>query len=131
MTSKRPPAHLKKGGRAFWRNLTAENRLDAAEYNTLDMLGRLIDAVDAIDAEMATMGVIVSGSEGQPATNPLLRERRETIKLIDQLTTALAIPVAGESHGQRRSGAAKAAAKTPKPPKSNAARISHLTQGGA
>lgn len=129
---KDPPSHLGKVGKAKWRNLTAENSFSAAEFVTLELLCAQLDMLARLDAELSAMGVIVAGSEGQPVVNPVLRERRETIKQIDALMVALAIPVEGESYGKRRSGAARAAAKTRKAPKlgGRVARVTEM-QGGA
>jgi P27 family predicted phage terminase small subunit len=114
---KQPPSHLRKCGKAKWRKLVAENDFSAAETDTLELYCSLWDTLDKLDAELATMGVVVAGSEGQPVVNPVLRERRETIKQIDALMVALAIPVDGESFGVRRSGSARAAVKAKRPPK--------------
>jgi phage terminase small subunit len=116
---KQPPSHLGKCGKANWRKVTAENSFSAAEFLTLELLCAQLDTLDKLDTEMSTMGVVVAGSEGQPVVNPVLRERRETIKQIDQLMVALALPVDGEAFGTRRSGAARAAAKALKPRKIN------------
>jgi len=125
-----PPSHLRKTGKAAWRRLVAENDFSAAEFVTLELLCAQLDTLDKLDVEMATMAVVTAGSEGQPVVNPILRERRETIKQIDSLMVALAIPIDGEAYGVRRSGSARAAAKTRKPPKTNVNTVSHL-RGGA
>lgn len=128
---KQPPAHLGKVGKSKWRRLIEENTFSASELVTLELLCAQLDALDKLDSEMATMGVVVAGSEGQPVVNPVLRERRETIRQIDQLMVALAIPVAGESHGVRRSGAARAAAKVRRAPNDPRVRRVEDLRGGA
>lgn len=116
---KQPPSQLGRRGKSVWRRLIGENTFSASEIVTLELLCAQLDTLDKLDSELATMSVVVSGSEGQPVMNPVLRERRETIKQIDALMVALAIPVEGESFGVRRSGAARAAAKAPKVRKTN------------
>jgi len=128
---KRPPDDLAKAGTALWNSITRQYAFDAAEYVLLHMLCRTVDVLERINADLAEMGVTVAGSTGQPRTNPLLAEQREQIKIADQLVQSLALPVEGESHGQRRSGAAKAAAKTRKPPKmgGRVSRIAEMQRG--
>jgi P27 family predicted phage terminase small subunit len=123
---KEPPSHLGKVGKTKWRNLIAEFDFFGAEFDVLELYCADFDTLARIDAELATMGVVVAGSEGQPVVNPLLKERRETVKQIDALAMSLALPVEGEEYGRRRSGAARAAAKTRKPPKTNVNRVAHL-----
>ncbi|MFA1703037.1 P27 family phage terminase small subunit [Mycobacterium intracellulare] len=128
---KEPPSHLGKVGKAKWRKLTAEFSFSEAENDTLELYASAWDVLTRIDAELADMGVVVAGSEGQPVVNPLLKERRETVKQIDALAISLALPVEGEEYGRRRSGAARAAAKTRKPSKVNVNRVEHLRGEGA
>lgn len=111
------PSHLRKRGKSVWRRLIAENAFSEAELVTLELLCAQLDALDKLDAELATMGVVVAGSEGQPVVNPILRERRETIRQVDALMVALALPVEGEEYGKRRSGSARSAAKVRRAPK--------------
>lgn len=126
---KQPPSHLGKVGKAKWRNLVAEFSFFAHEFDLLELYCADFDVLARIDAELATMGVVVAGSEGQPVPNPLLRERRETIKQLDALAVALALPVDGEAQGTRRSGAARAKAKVKPPPKTNVNKVNHLRDG--
>jgi hypothetical protein len=60
------------------------------------------------------MEMIVGGSRNQPKVNPLIRELRDHRKLFDQLVAGLALPVAGEAIGKRRTPAAKQTANTPR-----------------
>lgn len=127
---KDPPSHLGKRGKALWRSLTAEFSFSAAEFPILELVCSQWDTLAKLDAELAGMGVVVAGSEGQPVVNGILRERRETIKQIDALLVALALPVDGEQYGTRRTGAARATAKVrrvPKDPRVN--QVSRLLGG--
>jgi hypothetical protein len=120
------PRGLGPGGKSVWRNvIDAGYSLDPVEYVLLHQLCRAVDNLDRISAEMATMGVVVSGSERQPRPNPLLSEFREQSRLIDALQRSLALPLPGESYGQRRTGEAKKAARAGRPRKSNPGRLSH------
>jgi hypothetical protein len=112
MTAPKPPPGLKSRGRALWRDVQADYRLNAAETATLGALARTLDEIAALEAELAVAPVIVSGSKGQPVPNKLLAEIRAHRALADKLQISLALPAPGEQTGQRRSGQQKAAAET-------------------
>jgi hypothetical protein len=108
---KPPPKDLNASGKSWWRNIIGEYALDPAEIVLLHQLCRAVDILDRLNADLADMGVTVSGSTGQPKPNGLLIEIRETVKLVDQLQMALALPMAGETAGRRRKPQAKADAR--------------------
>ncbi len=110
--AKPPPRDLKSRGKALWRNIIGCYVLDPAEVVLLHQLCRAVDVLDRIAADLAEMGVTVSGSTGQPRPNPLLNEQREQVKLVDRLQQALALTLTGETAGVRRSASRKAAART-------------------
>lgn len=116
---KPPPSDLANGGKTLWRNIIRENELSAIEFPLLHQVCRVLDTLDDLYREKGTMSAIVSGSNGQPRVNPILAEIREQLAILDKLVVALAIPVVGEQYGARRTGAARAKAKTRKPPKIN------------
>jgi hypothetical protein len=127
---KPPPSDLDKGGKALWRGVIHENELGAIEFPLLHQTCRVVDILDDLYREKATMGAIVSGSSGQPRVNPILAEIREQTAILDRLVTALAIPLPGEQYGTRRTGPARAKAKVkrqPQDPRVN--RVSHLREG--
>lgn len=75
-------------------------------------LRRTVDKIDAIDAELARDGLVVTGTRGQlPRAHPLLLELRETQKIASRLVAELALPLPGEQVGRRRSPQQKAAAR--------------------
>jgi hypothetical protein len=115
---KPPPSDLGKAGKVLWRNVVRENELSAIEFPLLHQTCRVVDILDDLYREKAQMTAIVSGSNGQPRVNPILAEIREQTAILDRLIVGLAIPLPGEQYGTRRTGAARAKAKTPKPPKS-------------
>jgi hypothetical protein len=121
------PRGLQQSGKAFWdRVIDGRYTFDPAEYIILERLCRCLDTLDQIDRDIAEMGTVVAGSRSQPRPNPMLREQRETLKLVDQLCRSLALPVPGEAQGKRRSPEAKAAAKVGRTPKSNVNRVRGL-----
>jgi phage terminase small subunit len=122
---KRYPRALQVSGKTLWNNIINQYALDPAEHVLLEQLCRTVDVLDRINADLDEMGVTVSGSTGQPRVNPLLAERREQIKIVDRLQMALALPVAGEPQGRRRSGQAKATAKQGRAPKINRS-VAHM-----
>ena len=99
---KRCPPDLQSTGKTLWNTIIGQYTLDPAEYVLLHQLCRAVDMLDRISADLAEMGVVVSGSEGQPRVNPLLGEQRAQVRLVDQLQQALALPIAGEPLGVRR-----------------------------
>lgn len=109
--AKPPPRGLQTSGKALWRSVLSNYVLDSAEVVLLHQLCRAVDLLDRLHADLAEMGVTVSGSTGQPRPNPLLGEVREQVKLVDRLQQALALPLTGENAGVRRSASRKAAAR--------------------
>ena len=123
------PRGLKRSGKAFWDNIIEDGYIfDPAETVILERLCRCLDTLDQIERDIAQMGTVTAGSRSQPRPNPMLREQRETLKLIEHLCRSLALPVPGEAHGKRRSPEAKAAAKLGRAPKSNVNRVSGLVR---
>jgi hypothetical protein len=112
MTAPKPPPGLKSRGRALWRDVQADYRLNPAEAATLGALARTHDEIADLEAALADAPVIVSGSKGQPVPNKLFAELRAHRALADKLQISLALPAPGEQTGQRRSGQQKAAAET-------------------
>ena len=112
-THRKPlPKDLKARGKALFRAITDQYVLDPAEVVLLHQLCCAVDTLDRLHADLAEMGVTVSGSTGQPRVNPVCLEIREQVKLVDRLQMALALPVADEKIGKRRHPQAKAAART-------------------
>lgn len=109
--AKPPPRDLRVSGKAVWRSIIGSYVLDPAEVVLLHQLCRAVDILDRIAADLAEMGVTVSGSTGQPVANPLLNAQLEQVKIVDRLQQALALPLAGENAGVRRSASRKAAAR--------------------
>jgi len=104
---KRPPAGLKVAGKRLWRDVLAEFVPNAAELALLEQLCLTVDELAEMKADLSEMGLVVMGSRNQPRTNPLIPVIAAHRKLVDQLVTALGVPLPGESVGRRRSAAAK------------------------
>lgn len=104
------PNDLKARGKTLWHSVIGKYALDPAESALLHELCRTADELDALTAVMADQSPVVEGSQGQPRANPLLAEIRLHRKLAETLANSLALPVEGETIGQRRSQNARAAA---------------------
>jgi hypothetical protein len=87
--------------------------LDAGESVLLHELCRTVDAIDAIEMQLAADGLTVTGGRGQlPRAHPLLFHLIEHRQIASRLVAELALPMPGEQVGRRRSPAQKAAAAT-------------------
>ena len=76
--------------------------LDPGESVLLLELCRTVDAIDAIEAQLATDGLTVSGGRGQiPRAHPLLFPLAEHRKVVSRLVAELALPMPGELEGRR------------------------------
>ena len=107
MTTSRAPSGLGPSGRAFWRGIMADYGLAAHEQAILMQCCRVTDRLDAIEAELATADLVVTGSTGQPKAHPLLAEQRAQMRVLESLSRALSIPLPGEHIGRRRSPTAR------------------------
>jgi hypothetical protein len=110
MATRRAPSGLGTAGKALWREVNAEFGLAPHESAILVQVCRVIDRLDAIEAELADGPLLVAGSTGQPRANPLLAEWRHQARVLESLSRALSIPLEGEDVGRRRSPSAREAA---------------------
>jgi hypothetical protein len=104
------PPGLGLAGRALWRATVAEFELNPAELVLLGEAGRTADTLAELSAALSDAPLTVEGSTGQPRAHPLLAEARAQRRVLDQLCRALALPLAGEDVGRRRSPTAREAA---------------------
>jgi hypothetical protein len=110
MSARRAPSGLGKAGRALWREINAEFGLAAHESAILVQCCRVLDRLDAIEAELSGVALTVTGSTGQPKAHPLLAEWRAQARVLESLSRALSIPLPTEEIGRRRSPTAREAA---------------------
>lgn len=131
---KTPPG-LQAAGRRWWREITAEFDLHAAERLELEGLCQTVDLQDRLRAELARCELIVGGHAGQPKVNPLVDKIAMLDKVIDTYVIALGLPVAGQTQGRRRSPSAKLTAESrQKSQKRSAGRlgsVEHIQHRGA
>lgn len=108
------PTGLAPSGKALWREVTGEYTLRPDELEVLESACRLADRIDQLEAALAADDLIVAGSRGQPAVNPLVPEIRMTHDLVARLLGRLALPDDGDrsaARGQRRSVSARELAR--------------------
>jgi phage terminase small subunit len=108
---RRPPAGLGESGRAFWRSVVAVYDLAPAEFVMLAQACAVTDLLARADAELAAADLTVFGSAGQPKAHPLIAATADLRRVLDVLIRGLALPMPGETVGQRRSPVAMAAAQ--------------------
>ena len=107
----RVPAGIEPPGKAFWHKITRTYELDPAELLLLTRCCKIIDVLAEIDRRLAADGLTVTGSMGQPRAHPLLAAKSEQERVLDRLCISLALPLADEQAGTRRTPAALAKAK--------------------
>ena len=110
MSARRAPSGLGRSGRALWREINAEFGLAPHESAILTQCCRVLDRLDAIEAELSGAELTVTGSTGQPKAHPLLAEQRAQMRVLELLSRALSIPLPSEDVGHRRSPTARDAA---------------------
>ncbi|HXL19432.1 MAG TPA: hypothetical protein VN961_18100, partial [Streptosporangiaceae bacterium] len=106
MTSRdvpRVPDGLGPAGRAVWRRIMGTYELSEGERLLLVRVCRTADALARIDRELAAAGtLLVTGSTGQPVSNPLLAAKSDQERVLELLVRGLALPLPGERVGTRR-----------------------------
>lgn len=96
-----------------FREITGTYLLDSGEMVLLRELCRTVDRIDTMEAALTRDGLTVAGGRGQiPRAHPLLYPLTEAQKTASRLVAELALPMAGEQVGRRRSPQQKAAAGT-------------------
>src|SRR5258706_3752361 len=82
----RAPAGLGPSGRALWRGILADYGLAPHERVILMQCCRVADRLDAIEAELGSADLVVTGSTGQPKSHPLLAEWRAQARGLGNLS---------------------------------------------
>src|SRR5262245_32410302 len=105
-----PPAGLGAAGRRLWRDVLAVYELTVPELELLRQAARVADLIDRLEAELAGDDLVVPGSRGQRAVNPLLDRLTTQRRLMESLLRSMALPFPEEHQGRVRSPARAAAA---------------------
>jgi uncharacterized protein with von Willebrand factor type A (vWA) domain len=90
--SSKPPAGLGKAGKRVWGSILREFQLDARELLVLEQAGAQADAVEALELEIASAGLVSRGSRGQPRLSPTVSELRQARLSVAKLLRDLALP---------------------------------------
>lgn len=81
--------HFGEKGQAFWDEVLAKFDPSIAERRTLEDACREIDLVERLQVELDAGALIVSGSQGQPVSSPLVQEIRQHRAVLDRLLKSL------------------------------------------
>lgn len=100
-------------GSAFWTSTLGRYALTDSELTILTEACRTIDALDALDRMITTVGPTTIGASGQTVVNPALTEARGQRLVLHRLIAALNLPDADgatvpNGHGIRGRTAATA-----------------------
>lgn len=94
MKPPRAPKGLNARGKALFRQVMAIYVLDPVELVLLTELCRTVDCIDAIEAQLAADGLLVTGNRGQlPRAHPLLSALTEAQRTVSRLVAELALPM--------------------------------------
>jgi hypothetical protein len=101
----KPPAGLKRSGRALWRAVVSDYELTEHEASLLREAARTVDLLDRLEAELSGGELMTVTSQG-PRVNPCAAELRQQRIAFARLLAALRVPQ-GEQDGlgQQRVGA--------------------------
>lgn len=86
------PAGMGKAGAALWRDLVALYEFSAPELRVLEQTCRCLDAIGALDRQVAADGTMVDGSKGQQVLHPAIGEARQQRQTLARLLTTLDLP---------------------------------------
>lgn len=102
MSVPRPPAELRKAGRALWRAVTSAYELEEHERGLLLEMARSVDQLDRLAAVVAAEGEMIADRFGEPKIHPALVESRQLRIAYARLSAALRLPAGDEGEQLRR-----------------------------
>jgi len=108
----RPPRGVKAPGRLLWDSITTEYELTQHELALLTQAVRVVDHLEALDAEVRRDGVTQETPQGLRAHPALVESRAQKIVLA-RLLAALRMPLGeeGDEQGNARRPQRQAGAK--------------------
>ena len=107
--AKQAPVGLGPEAKKVWKEVISSFELRADEVRILEDACREIDLIERMEKALGTESLIVKGSMGQPAPNPLIPELRQHRATFKTLIQSLKLPEEDESP-KSRSTSARAAA---------------------
>jgi len=87
-------------GNRLRESILADFELNAGELVLLDRAAAITDELERIEQELVERPLVVSGSRGQDAADPLLREHRQHAEILQRLIEAIGLPLAGFDEGE-------------------------------
>lgn len=108
------PKNMGARGLRFWQKVTGAYRLRPDELVVLEDACREMALIDDLNAAMVGEPMMMSGSTGQPAVNPLIPELRQHRATLKALLAQLKLPDQSEDTvvEESRSTQARDAAKS-------------------
>lgn len=88
----KPPTRLRAGGRRLWREVVDQWELRADELAELEQACRTVDLIAVMETELRGRDLIVRGSTGQDALNPLIPELRAQRATLAALLSKMQLP---------------------------------------
>ncbi len=101
MTKPKAPTGSGPAGAKLWHAVVEEYELEQHELLLLREMVRTVDALDELEARVATDGVMLGSSQGERAHPALVEARQQRITLA-RLQAALRLPAGEEEAGDRR-----------------------------
>lgn len=92
MSRPEPPAGLGEAGASLWVDTVAVYDLTDQELRVLRQACATLDVVAALEEQVASDGVMVDGSKGQPVLHPAVGEARQQRLAFGRLISSLALP---------------------------------------
>lgn len=86
------PRGLSAKGKRIWKDVTSKYELRVDELDTLEDVCRESDLIEQLEAALAGMEIISTGSMGQDVVNPLVAELRQHRATKKSLWSALKLP---------------------------------------
>jgi hypothetical protein len=105
------PRGLGTAGKRLWASVTADYELDPVEVEVLREAANTLDELDTINRALRDAPATVSGSKGQPVTNPLFAEARAHRLVLNKLLGSLDLPDGEEQPESWTTVRARAAAQ--------------------
>jgi hypothetical protein len=91
------PSGLKAGGRRLWKSVTDDYELDRHELDLLAQAARTVDTLDALEAIVASEGLMSMSAQGA-RVHPAVSESRQQKITLARLLAALRVPL-GDQEG--------------------------------
>ena len=83
------PTGLNARGRALWRKTAARFDFSSEDLLILEEASRCADRIAALEAEIKSLGLMITGSQGQDVINPAVPESRQQQLALQRLIRAL------------------------------------------